>query len=325
MLITIITLSYNSVSTIKETIDSVLMQDYEEIQYIIADDGSKDFNCDEIKKYINNHCSSNLKELIVIHNDINVGTVRNLNAALKLSKGEIIFNLSADDSFYDKSVISDWVAEFKLSGAEIITAKRSVYTESKDNVIAIEPDADKIRIIKTSYPMQLLEYIAPVNIIFGCCTARTRANILKYGGYDERYRYIEDYSSNLRLLRNGEKIHFFDRVVVNYRFAGVSSPSKINRYYLRENRNIFKNEALPYILKKHVAKKRYHKWIKGLKAGCRLKWLTEHNGSDTNFIQRAYAYFVYYVLWYPVEGIKRLVLKPASLLKIFRGNSDESR
>ena len=49
--ISIITIVYNAVNTIEETINSVLDQSYKNIEYIIIDGGSTDGTLDIIKKY----------------------------------------------------------------------------------------------------------------------------------------------------------------------------------------------------------------------------------------------------------------------------------
>ena len=53
MKVSIITVCFNSESTIKETIESVLSQDYSDIEYIIVDGGSIDKTVDIIKSYGN--------------------------------------------------------------------------------------------------------------------------------------------------------------------------------------------------------------------------------------------------------------------------------
>ena len=51
MKISIITVTYNSARTVTDTIESVLRQDYDDIEYIIVDGGSKDATLDIINKY----------------------------------------------------------------------------------------------------------------------------------------------------------------------------------------------------------------------------------------------------------------------------------
>ena len=50
-LITVVTICYNAVDTIEETIKSVIEQTYPNIEYIVIDGGSKDGTVDIIKKY----------------------------------------------------------------------------------------------------------------------------------------------------------------------------------------------------------------------------------------------------------------------------------
>lgn len=324
MLVTVITLSYNSNNTLKTAIDSVLGQSYDAIQYIVSDDGTIGFDKQKVEEYIRDHRRRNIKEYVVLHGDKNIGTIRNVNRALGYAKGEIVFNLSADDSFFDEEVVADWVNEFVSTKAEVITAKRAIYDEVGGDVVSVEPHGIREEALKKYSPEKLFEFVAPVNIIFGCCTARTMNNINKYGGYDERYKYIEDYSFNLRYLRSGGKIHFFDRIAVKYTFSGISTPSRVGKVYLKENYRIFKNEALPYVKDKRAAKQEYKKWKKSLIFDKRVKWLRTNCDSGKSFLRRAFAYFIFYAVWYPVLGIKRVVREPKVLLKFIRKERHEN-
>ena len=51
--ISIITISYNSAKTIEETIQSVLSQNYSQLEYLIIDGGSKDDTMNIVNKYRN--------------------------------------------------------------------------------------------------------------------------------------------------------------------------------------------------------------------------------------------------------------------------------
>lgn len=96
MLISIITVSFNSAKTIEETIQSVLGQDYPSIEYIIIDGASTDGTKDILSRYDNIHVIS----------EPDKGMYDAMNKGINLAKGDIIGILNADDLYADKNIIS---------------------------------------------------------------------------------------------------------------------------------------------------------------------------------------------------------------------------
>tara|TARA_Y100000590_G_scaffold456147_1_gene606146 strand:+ start:146 stop:901 length:756 start_codon:yes stop_codon:yes gene_type:complete len=95
-LITIITVVKNAETTIERCIDSVLNQNYKNIQYIIIDGNSKDKTKEIIDKY------KGKISLIISENDNGIWDA--MNKGIKLAKGEIIGFLNADDFYYENSL-----------------------------------------------------------------------------------------------------------------------------------------------------------------------------------------------------------------------------
>ena len=95
-LITIITVVKNAEKTIERCIDSVLNQNYKNIQYIIIDGNSKDKTKEIINKY------KDRISLIISENDNGIWDA--MNKGIKLAKGEIIGFLNADDFYYENSL-----------------------------------------------------------------------------------------------------------------------------------------------------------------------------------------------------------------------------
>ena len=86
----IIICCYNSEKYIKETIDSILNQTYNNIELIIIDDGSTDNS----RKIINNYLKNKkIKKIFQKNKGLNISN----NIALKASNGEYILRLDADD------------------------------------------------------------------------------------------------------------------------------------------------------------------------------------------------------------------------------------
>lgn len=260
-LVSVITLSYNSPDLLA-AIDSVIFQRYPKIEYIIVDDGSDVFSEEAIAEHIKGLAKTNIKDVKIFVNETNKGITKSGNIALSAVTGEYVFYLAGDDAFHDEEVIADWVNAFLESKAIAMTAYRDVYDAGMKEFILREPSEERVEQIKQSYPKELFEIMAASNMIFGCSTAFSAECMKKYGPYKEEYRLIDDYPFILKILRNGERIAFFDRVVVKYRKGGISSFENVNKAYLKENDKIFKNEVLPYVKDPAAAKERYAKWRK---------------------------------------------------------------
>ena len=100
ILFSIIIPTYNRASLIKETINSVLLQDYPNFEIIIVDDGSTDDTENIVKSIedsrINYHKKTNAER----------GAARNFG--IKLAKGEYITFLDSDDILYVNH-LTNWV------------------------------------------------------------------------------------------------------------------------------------------------------------------------------------------------------------------------
>ncbi len=304
--VTVITLSYNSSNLIK-SINSVLNQSYPNIEYIITDDGSVDFNREGICEYVIANKSDSIKKFTVLTNERNMGTVYTLNRAIKASSGKYIFNIGADDRFHDNDVIADWVDFFDRTGALVSTAKMAVYRNNE--YLWEQPSKEEIEKIKTFTAEQLFNSIAACNFIFGCCTARSRACIEKYGLFNEDYRYIEDHSMNLYLLRNKVKINFFDRIVVDYSTGGISSPVVYNRLFEKDVDKIFKKEALPYVKSKKTALRDFKRFKKAKRrAFYQNKYLKKLISCDDNTVKKTLVKTAHYAV-HPIELLKTVKTK----------------
>jgi len=94
MLVTVLTVSFNSEKTIARTIESVLNQTYGEIEYIIIDGASKDHTADIARTYIPKFTGG--KSLTVI-SEPDRGMYDGLNKGARLAHGEIVGQINADD------------------------------------------------------------------------------------------------------------------------------------------------------------------------------------------------------------------------------------
>jgi glycosyltransferase involved in cell wall biosynthesis len=105
--ITLITSVYNRAGMVEETINSVLSQNYPNLEYIIIDDNSTDGTAEIVKKYS--------KYLTYYKNDKNLRLYKNLNIGYAKSTGEIMGWINSDDLLHpgSLSVVNEIFTEFK--------------------------------------------------------------------------------------------------------------------------------------------------------------------------------------------------------------------
>ncbi|TYC82196.1 glycosyltransferase [Acetobacterium wieringae] len=267
-LVSIIICSYKNTEYIFDTINSVLTQDYQNIELIISDDHTENFNENIYIDYITKNNKGNIKNVIVHKNGKNLGTVKNANNAIKMSKGSIVKLIAADDAFYDETVITSFVRYFELNHSYIVASKiarcdknlnivKNSYSDEKNELKfkALLLNFDKK---KCFVELCMGSFIPAPGVCF------TKEAFIKYGYFDEAYRLIEDWPMWLRLVRLGCRIDYLDIMSVKYRTnVGVSMTP--NETFREENFQCIKTDIIPYIkdLGYWLNKKIKWKYIKG--------------------------------------------------------------
>lgn len=114
--VTVITVTYNCKNDIEETIQSVLNQDYENLEYIVIDGNSKDGTLDVIEKYHN--------RISVFISEPDKGIYDAMNKGLRLATGKWINFMNSGDTFNNKHVVSDIFHDIsKISNRKVIYGK----------------------------------------------------------------------------------------------------------------------------------------------------------------------------------------------------------
>ena len=228
MKISIITIAYNSAETIEATIQSVIAQDYTDVEYIIIDGASKDATMDVVDRYRD--------QVAVVVSEPDQGIYDAMNKGIVRATGEIVGILNSDDFYADSTVLSNVVRRFKDSGAEAVYADL-VYVE-RDN-----PDK-VVRYWKSKpyKPGMFRKGWMPAHPTFFLKNECYRI----HGTYSTELRSAADYELMLRMLEKHKisAVHL-PRVLTKMRVGGQSNVSLKNRIRANEeDRRVWKMNGL---------------------------------------------------------------------------------
>jgi glycosyltransferase involved in cell wall biosynthesis len=221
-LISIITISFNSQETIRDAIESVLSQDYGNIEYLIIDGASTD-NTPEIIKTYRDH-------IAILVSEPDNGIYDAMNKGIRLSHGEVVGFLNSDDILANPHVISSIARRF--------------YTNEVDATYGDLVYVDRLNTDK------VVRYWRPGNIVESDIkyavhpphpTFYVRKNILdKCGLFDTQYSIAADVDLMIRLLGRCQiRADYIPEILVKMRMGGVTNKNLCN--IMRQNIEIRKS------------------------------------------------------------------------------------
>lgn len=228
MKVSIITVSYNAVDTIEDTIRSVLAQDYPNLEFILIDGDSKDDTMKVVDKYRG--------RIARIISESDEGVYDAMNKGIALATGDVIGILNADDTYSHSSVLST-VVSF-LSERDIDSCYGDLRYVDRDN-------PDRIRRYWKSGAYRrskfLYGWMPPHPAFFA-----KRSLYEKYGVFNTQLRTSADYELMLRFLyRNEASSRHIPEVLVKMKTGGQSNASYSNRLNAnREDRKAWELNGL---------------------------------------------------------------------------------
>jgi alpha-1,3-rhamnosyltransferase len=221
-LVSVIVLAYRSAETIIQTLDSIVNQTYKNIELVISDDFSPDNTVEVVQNWIDDN-NGKLKGIRLLTSNKNTGIPGNINRALKHSKGDYIKLIAADD-FLNDNAISEYVKFSEENPGILPIGKVHILSESKIDVTSVQRYCEKcyefaLKSYKEQYYMLLKQ-----NVIVAPSGSFYPTKLLKkMGGYDESYRWFEDYPMNIKIMHAGYRMGLIDKELVWYRIAENST------------------------------------------------------------------------------------------------------
>lgn len=268
VLVSCIIIAYNQNKYIQEAIDSVLAQDYLNIELIVADDCSTELNQNQLNDYINSKRNSNISNWFIYSNSINLGTVKNINTAIRKAKGGFIKIFGADDALANNSVISTQVRFLNDNPQVPIVTGKSMQCDQEMNLIYdkyVELTNQLItKVGELNSKIAKRKFIRK-NYIFPYVTQSMcfrRSFFDEYGLYDEKYKLLEDTPMMERIIEHGICVGFVDEYMIKHRTrVGISSAeiiysSRSRAYYcdcktLAESQLELENSLLERLYLRH--------------------------------------------------------------------------
>lgn len=211
MKISIITATYNSAETVRDTLESVKIQTYKNIEHVIIDGVSKDNTLDIVNSY--EHISH-------IESGKDQGIYDAMNKGIKASTGDIIGILNSDDFYSDDEVIQKVADAFEKEDIDAVYGDLIYFNgDDPSNIKRFWKSGDykKSKFINGWMPPHPTFFVK-------------KSVYERFGNFNLSLGSAADYEFMLRVMyKEGIRVGYIPNVLVNMRDGGVSNASLKNR------------------------------------------------------------------------------------------------
>ena len=202
-LISVVTVVHNGEKHLKQTINSVIAQDYDNVEYIIIDGGSTDGTLDIIKKYED--------QINYWVSEPDSGIYDAMNKGISLCTGDYIAFLNADDWYPENSIELVVNASIKLK-PDYIFGDMDLYNE---NVFVGKRKPYKY---KYGTPMGHQAFFV-------------KTSLMKESPFDITYKMAADYDFMIKLIKTNHSCIQVNKSLANFRITGASSITNLDQEY----------------------------------------------------------------------------------------------
>lgn len=234
--IAIVTPSYNQGQFIEETIRSVLLQGYPNLEYIIIDGGSTDNTLEIIHKY----------EQYITYwvSEPDKGQSNALNKGFHKATGELVGWQNSDDYYYPQAFMHAASEAIRCQEIDVFYGSRKYLDVNSNTVIDTQMSA-----------FNLEEMIPNANMANQSMFFRNK--IFKEGNYlDESFHHCMDHEFYWRLILKGYRFLFVPEIEGCYRLHHDCKGYLPNNTYLLETiklcKSIYKNQKIPFKIRQQA-------------------------------------------------------------------------
>lgn len=229
MKISVITVAYNSVKTIVDTLDAVAMQAHPDIEHLVIDGASQDGTLEIVRSHRNPQ--------IRLISEPDKGIYDAMNKGLAQATGEVVGFLNSDDFYTDAAVLAKIANAFQDPEVDACYA----------DLVYVSQDKSRVLRYWKSKPFTKRDFAK------GWCPAHptfyVRKSVIESLGYfDKSYKLAADVELMMRYLERGEvRAAYIPHVFVRMRLGGASNESWKN--IVLQNKEIFaalRNNCIPF-------------------------------------------------------------------------------
>lgn len=205
--VSVMIITYNQIDFIAETINSVLAQNYANLQLVVADDASTDGTKDLLLKYKNDYPET----IKLVLNETNLGITGNCNSALSACTGKYIAVLGGDDVFLPNKLLKQVALMESDKDIAISYHAVEIFQSQTDKTLFITNQS------KNDTPLTMHELL--VCCIPGSSSIMVRRSAMPTYGFEPSLPTVSDWLFNIELAARG-KIAFLPEVLGRYRKHG---------------------------------------------------------------------------------------------------------
>ncbi len=223
--ISIIIPVYNSEKYLKDCLDSLLNQTFNEIEIICVDDGSTDNSLSILKQY------AKYDNRIIILQQKNQGAGVARNNGMKIAKGEYLLFLDSDD-FFKKEMIQILVNNAEKKKADIVIFKFLKYNQTTGTSTHI-----KMSVKKKGWPNGLFNYSSNPNKIFVSFYPCAWNKLFRHSFIKENNLFFQDNKRTNDLfftstsLAVAKRIYYLNKELLYYRIGLTNNSQSTNELY----------------------------------------------------------------------------------------------
>lgn len=211
-LVTVITVVFNGALTLEDTIQSVINQTYDNVEYIVVDGGSTDATLDILRQY-----EGNIDYWV---SEKDAGLYDAMNKGIALAKGDYIGMLNSDDFF-----TNSWVLE------KIATSLASSNVDAVFSCLNIVDPANLAQVLRKYRIASLNAFLLRIGVMPPHPTFYCKRTVYeKVGRYRTDYRVAADFEMIIRMfIKEKMSSHFLDEVTINMRAGGISNDGLVGQ------------------------------------------------------------------------------------------------